>query len=94
LVGPNFVRALVTQKGGSGKSTLAVGLAVAAIDNGSALLIRRHQRSQRRRTTAQGLQAEFVELLGTQAPKQCELILKQAGSLRSLAHTIMKRCAD
>ena len=34
-----YVLALVTQKGGSGKSTLAVGLAVAAIDNGSALLI-------------------------------------------------------
>ncbi len=32
--------------------------------------------------------AEFVELSGTQARKQCELILKQAGSLMSLAQTI------
>jgi hypothetical protein len=34
--------------------------------------------------------AEFVELSGTQVQKQCELILKQAGALRSLAHSSMK----
>jgi hypothetical protein len=38
--------------------------------------------------------AEFVELSGTQARKQCELILKQAGSLMSLAQTITKSSAD
>jgi hypothetical protein len=38
--------------------------------------------------------AEFVELTGTQARKQCELILKQAGSKRSLAQTITKSSAD
>jgi hypothetical protein len=38
--------------------------------------------------------AEFVELSGTQARKQCELILKQAGSLRSLAQTKTKSSAD
>jgi len=38
--------------------------------------------------------AEFVELSGTQARKQCELILKQAGSLRSLAQTTTKSSAD
>jgi hypothetical protein len=38
--------------------------------------------------------AEFVELSSTQARKQCELILKQAGSLMSLAQTITKSCAD
>jgi phasin protein len=38
--------------------------------------------------------AEFVELSGTQARKQCELILKQAGSLTSLAQTITKSMAD
>jgi hypothetical protein len=37
--------------------------------------------------------AEFVELSGTQARKQCELILKQAGSLRSLAQTKTKSSA-
>ena len=37
--------------------------------------------------------AEFVELSGTQARKQCELILKQAGSLMSLAQTITKSSA-
>jgi Phasin protein len=38
--------------------------------------------------------AEFVALSGTQARKQCELILKQAGSLRSLAQTITKSSAN
>jgi hypothetical protein len=38
--------------------------------------------------------AEFVQLSGTQARKQCELILKQAGSLRSLAQTITKSSPD
>jgi hypothetical protein len=38
--------------------------------------------------------AEFVELSSTQARKQCELILKQAGSLMSLAQTITKSSAD
>ncbi len=38
--------------------------------------------------------AEFVELSGTQARKQCELILKQAGSLMSLAQTITKSSAE
>jgi hypothetical protein len=37
--------------------------------------------------------AEFVELSGTQVRKQCELILKQAGSLRSLAQTKTKSSA-
>jgi len=34
--------------------------------------------------------AQFVELSSAQARKQCELILKQAGALRSLAETITK----
>jgi hypothetical protein len=34
--------------------------------------------------------AEFVELSGMQARKQCELILKQAGALKSLAHSSIK----
>ena len=38
--------------------------------------------------------AEFVELSGTQARKQCELILKQVGSLMSLAQTITKSSAE
>ena len=38
--------------------------------------------------------AEFVELSGTQARKQCELILKQAGALKSLAQTITKSSAE
>lgn len=38
--------------------------------------------------------AELVQLSGTQARKQCELILKQAGSLRSLAQTITKSSPD
>jgi len=38
--------------------------------------------------------AEFVELSSTQARKQCELILKQAGSLMSLAQTITKSRAE
>ena len=38
--------------------------------------------------------AEFVELSGTHARKQCELILKQAGSLMSLAQTITKSSAE
>ena len=38
--------------------------------------------------------AEFVELSSTQARKQCELILKQAGSLMSLAQTITKSSAE
>jgi hypothetical protein len=38
--------------------------------------------------------AEFVELSSAQARKQCELILKQAGALRSLTQTITKPSAD
>jgi hypothetical protein len=38
--------------------------------------------------------AEFVELSSAQARKQCELILKQAGTLKSLAQTITKSSAD
>jgi hypothetical protein len=38
--------------------------------------------------------AEFVELSSAQARKQCELILKQAGALKSLAQTITKSSAD
>jgi hypothetical protein len=38
--------------------------------------------------------AEFVELSSAQARKQCELILKQAGTLKSLAQTITKSRAD
>lgn len=38
--------------------------------------------------------AEFVELSGTQARKQCELILKQAGALKSFAEKITKSSAD
>ena len=38
--------------------------------------------------------AEFVELSGRQARKQCELILKQAGALKSLAQTITKSSAE
>jgi hypothetical protein len=34
--------------------------------------------------------AEFVELSSAQAPKQCELILRQANALKSLAQTILK----
>jgi hypothetical protein len=34
--------------------------------------------------------AQFVELSSAQARKQCELILKQASALRSLAETIVK----
>jgi hypothetical protein len=38
--------------------------------------------------------AEFVELSSTQARKQCELMLKQAGSLTSFMQTITKSIAD
>ena len=38
--------------------------------------------------------AEFVELSGKQAQKQCELILKQAGALKSLALAIAKSDAE
>src|SRR5215510_585327 len=38
--------------------------------------------------------AQFVELSSAQARKQCELILKQANALRSLAETIMKSNAE
>jgi len=38
--------------------------------------------------------AEFVELSGTQVRKQYELILKQAGALKSLAQTITKSSAE
>jgi Phasin protein len=38
--------------------------------------------------------AEFVELSSAQARKQCELILKQAGALKSLAQSITKPSAD
>jgi hypothetical protein len=38
--------------------------------------------------------AEFVRLSSAQAPKQCELILKQAGTLKLLAQTIMKSSAE
>ena len=34
--------------------------------------------------------AEFVELTSAQAPRQCELILKQSDALKSLAQTILK----
>jgi len=38
--------------------------------------------------------AEFVQLSSAQARKQCELALKQAGALKSLAQTITKSSAD
>jgi hypothetical protein len=38
--------------------------------------------------------AEFVQLSSTQARKQCELMLKQAGSLTSFMQTITKSIAD
>ena len=38
--------------------------------------------------------AEFVELSSAQARRQCELILKQAGALKSLARTITKSASD
>jgi hypothetical protein len=38
--------------------------------------------------------AEFVELSGRQARKQCELMLKQAGALKSLALAITKSNAE
>jgi hypothetical protein len=38
--------------------------------------------------------AEFVELSSAQPRKQCELILKQAGALKSLAQTMTKSSAD
>jgi hypothetical protein len=38
--------------------------------------------------------AEFVELSGRQARKQCELMLKQAGALKSLAVAIAKSDAE
>ena len=38
--------------------------------------------------------AQFVELSSAQARKQCELILKQASALRSLAETITKSNAE
>src|SRR3954470_11534066 len=38
--------------------------------------------------------ADFVQLTGTQARKQCELILKQAGSLRSLTQPKSKSSTD
>jgi hypothetical protein len=38
--------------------------------------------------------AEFVELSSAQARKQCELVLKQAGTLKSLAQKITKSSAD
>jgi hypothetical protein len=38
--------------------------------------------------------AQFVELSSAQARKQCELILKQASALKSLAQTITKSNAD
>jgi len=38
--------------------------------------------------------AEFVELSSAQARRQCELILKQAGALKSLAQTITKSASD
>jgi hypothetical protein len=38
--------------------------------------------------------AEFVELSSAQARKQCELMLKQAGALKSLAQTITKSGSD
>ena len=38
--------------------------------------------------------AEFVELSGTLVRKQCELILKQADALKSLAQTITKSSAE
>jgi hypothetical protein len=38
--------------------------------------------------------AEFVELTGTQARKNCELVLKQADAVKSLAQAIAKDRAD
>lgn len=38
--------------------------------------------------------ADFVELSGTQARKQCQLILKQASALKSLTQTIAKSRTD
>jgi hypothetical protein len=38
--------------------------------------------------------AQFVELSSAQARKHCELILKQASALRSLAETIVKSNAE
>ena len=38
--------------------------------------------------------ADFVELSGTQARKQCQLILKQASALKSLTQTIAKSGTD
>jgi hypothetical protein len=38
--------------------------------------------------------AEFVELSGKQARRQCELMLKQAGALNSLALAIAKSDAE
>jgi hypothetical protein len=38
--------------------------------------------------------AEFVEQSGRQARKQCELMLKQAGAVKSLAQAIAKSDAD
>jgi hypothetical protein len=38
--------------------------------------------------------AQFVELSSAQARKQYELILKQAGALKSLAETITKSIAE
>jgi Phasin protein len=38
--------------------------------------------------------AEFVELSTAQAPKHCELILKQADALRALAQTILKSSSE
>jgi hypothetical protein len=49
-----------------------------------------HARELAGTTTA----AEFVELSSAQARKQCELILKQAGALKSLADTMTKSSAD
>ena len=38
--------------------------------------------------------AEFVALSSAQARKQCELMLRQAGALKSFARTITKPSAD
>src|SRR5262249_15781074 len=49
-----------------------------------------YAREALRTTTA----AEFIELSSTQARKQCELILKQTGVLKSLAQTVTKSSAE
>jgi hypothetical protein len=87
-------------KGGRGVETnFAAGLNGTAAEFHSEALemmkanvntILEYARELARTTTA----ADFVQLTGTQARKQCELILKQAGSLRSLTQTKSKSSTD